>query len=806
MGSPLKERTLAHGAVRALGRGVVLLPIVILSALFLRRGVFGGPDALLGRAGWDMPILFYPQRLFAVERLRQGEFPLWNPLLFGGLPFHGSAHPALLYPPNLLALALPAAAAFNVLAALHVALAGALTYGLLREVGVRAAAALFGAVAFAFSARPLLHASAGHAPLLATLAWLPGTVWLAERAWRRDRARAIDAARDGVALAIVFALSLLAGYPQYAAYGGLAAAALAAARLAGGARRGDFRRGARRALVVLGGLAGGVALAAAQVLPALDVASRSFRRSAPPDFLAMGFLPIENLATLLVPSALGDARTAPYFGQWSYWNMCLHAGGATVAFAALALASGREGRRRARPWLWLAATSLLVALGRQTPLFEFVARLPLLGAFRGISKMSAVVLLAIAVLAGLGLEALLSEREATSGRRGRVRRRGLAILATLCAIGLGIVWSTSGDGGARRVARLYGALASPNEDFPAGPPVATPALVDAVRGAIARDAGRLSLCAALLACATLLPARAPAAIAPAAATLILACDLFLTFDPMLTALSVERDVHLSPEVARAVRETPPLARFGAAQWRENRGTLYGAAAIGGWEGNVPERIFAFSNFLSERPLDAPVVGLQPARLSPLFDLLVLQRLILDGPAPIDDAFRPVASGTRFVAYDRLRPLPRAFLAHEVVVAPDRAGMWESIRNGRHDPYAVATVERREDAEAIEPAADEPAPEVRLAGANHVVVRARPASRALLVLLDAYDPGWRARVDGRPARIVPVFGVFRGVYLDAGDHEVRFAYAPRSFTIGVILSLSALVAAVVIFGRGSARAR
>ena len=63
---------------------------------------------------------------------------------------------------------------------------------------------------------------------------------------------------------------------------------------------------------------------------------------------------------------------------------------------------------------------------------------------------------------------------------------------------------------------------------------------------------------------------------------------------------------------------------------------------------------------------------------------------------------------------------------------------------------------------------------------------------LLVVSESYAAGWQAYVDGQPAAVVPTDIFLRGVYLDAGKHEVRLVYAPRSFTIGVAISITTLI--------------
>ena len=60
--------------------------------------------------------------------------------------------------------------------------------------------------------------------------------------------------------------------------------------------------------------------------------------------------------------------------------------------------------------------------------------------------------------------------------------------------------------------------------------------------------------------------------------------------------------------------------------------------------------------------------------------------------------------------------------------------------------------------------------------TQVEMRTTVYESSYLVLSDLYYPGWQASVDGAPAAISPVDGVFRAVYLDPGTHTVRLAYS------------------------------
>jgi len=75
--------------------------------------------------------------------------------------------------------------------------------------------------------------------------------------------------------------------------------------------------------------------------------------------------------------------------------------------------------------------------------------------------------------------------------------------------------------------------------------------------------------------------------------------------------------------------------------------------------------------------------------------------------------------------------------------------------------------------------------------NAVELTVRGATSAILVLTDAFAPGWQANVDGRPAPILRADAVFRAVAVGPGVHRVGFTYDPQSFKIGGVVSGVAL---------------
>jgi Bacterial membrane protein YfhO len=75
--------------------------------------------------------------------------------------------------------------------------------------------------------------------------------------------------------------------------------------------------------------------------------------------------------------------------------------------------------------------------------------------------------------------------------------------------------------------------------------------------------------------------------------------------------------------------------------------------------------------------------------------------------------------------------------------------------------------------------------------SRVEVQAASDRKGLLVLLDSYYPGWRARVDGQETTIDCIGNVYRGIEFPPGKHHVTFTYEPNSFRYGLWISLLTL---------------
>ncbi|MFH1570802.1 MAG: hypothetical protein ABIL09_22610, partial [Gemmatimonadota bacterium] len=398
-------------------------------------------EALLGRDAFfvqDVMVQNYPFRDFFARALQAGSLPLWDAAVNCGFPLFAEGQAGPLYPPNLLAaLLMPTWAAITSSVVLHLWLAAAATYGYLRALGCRPSAALTGGLTYGLSGYLVVRAMSPN--FVAAAAWVPILFLLVELAWSR---------RQWLWLALVpgaVGLQQLAGHPQAAAYGLVALALYAGARAWGGVRLPL----ATALAILLGG-----ALAAVQLVPTAELVGLSGRGDGVglDQFLRMS-LPPERLATLLLPSFFGNSGTGSYWGGEAgfFIQLCPYLGVLGLFLAGVAVLE-----RRDLPtgfFAALAAAGLVLSLGKYTGFYELLYRVPGLASFRIPTRFLLWWSLAGAVLAGLGLETVLSG----PATRAATRRR-LAFLAALAGTAAALVWLNQSALGRRAgaVAAAYG--------------------------------------------------------------------------------------------------------------------------------------------------------------------------------------------------------------------------------------------------------------------------------------------------------------------------------------------------------------
>ena len=397
---------------RLSGSVICHLSFVILALVLL------GP--VVQRPGWwlwtpgaeysDLAVTHWPNVLFARRALWEyGRFPLWRPTIMGGVPFAANPLAGLYYPLNWVFLFLPWVSlevGFNVSALVHLWLAGAAMYALMRRgFGASVWGALVAAVAYEASPKLLAHLGAGHVGWVQAWAWLPVVVlcWLQVcKSASLPVCQSASFQTGGWAVAAGGALAV-----QFCADVRMTAYTLAAAMALVLVYAIRYSQSAMRYLsFVICSFVIFLGLTACQWVPIVALLPETTRASMTLRDAASWSLPWQYLVGLLLANHGG-------FHEWMTY----------VGVSTLVLAgSGIRGVwRRGDRWLISWLVGLLVgavwfSLGENGGLFQVLWRVvPGLGLLRVPPRAWVLVVFAMAVLAGLGVK---GEREEIEGQGG----------------------------------------------------------------------------------------------------------------------------------------------------------------------------------------------------------------------------------------------------------------------------------------------------------------------------------------------------------------------------------------------------
>lgn len=740
------------------GRAVLLL-VVAWGVLFI-------PPLLRGHTfpARDAGATFIPWRAEAHRQLAAGHLPLWNPLANGGRPLLANPIAQIAYPPSWLLLPFGPERSLAASLALHHLLFILGCFAFAERAGTRPGGAAVAAAAVAFSGVPL--SATLHANLHASLAWGPWALVTAldcagRPAWGR-------AARGG---GICLGLAFLGGEPITA---GLTAVAWAAAVAALAPRR------AAPALLVAGATAIGVA--APLLLPLLACYPDTVRAALGVSAAAVAAdaLAPRRWLELLLPHLLGDfhAASAPAFWAapsfpWLRYFPALFLGLFPVPLATRAGIS-----RRTAPWWGLA----LAGLGSAFLLSLPGVALHLAGQHaRFAIKLLLLTVLALPPLLALGWEQLAATPRAA--QRRLAFGAGLALFPLLLA-------ATAPAAVARPLlARLYPASAEQLAQLP-------PAWVSRH---LLLDTAALALPFAALAVAP----GAPLVVGGAAAASGIAATWGLLVSqpsapwasPPETAADLPPGTRLAALAAAAAPDDSPggpLAPYWAmrAALLPNYPNRWGLGTVleRGPDGLESARHELLAAAVATLPLPQRVraaagLGAQVAiTAEPLVDLSGVQRA---------GVWRWHLPGAQQLYLARRLHPAHGPLATAVALAAEgfRPG-WDAVVEGEGGVEDLPGGDWQE-----------------LPGAPHRrIFRVQAPGRTLLVVQQSYFRAWRAEVDGRPARVVPVNGAMMGIWVPAGAHLVHLALDPTPYRLGFLGPLLVLLACALTRLEGARRGR
>ena len=766
------------------------------------RAEAGAPDVPHNHLLSDLVLQNMQWKHFIRANISAGELPLWNPYQFGGIPFFAAGQQSTLYPFSLIYYALPLSAAYGWFTVVQLWLAGAFMYAFLRGLGIGRFGGAVGGVAYQLAAFFVI--SAVFPMIIASAAWLPLLLLAVEFIIARrplfGRSATIPWAVVG---AVALGCNILAGHVEITYYTLLISGYYALIRLIASARAEPhpLRPMLERAGALLGMIALGLMLGAVQFIPLYEFASVNWRaeRSSLETVLSYAHPPRDLLQFALpnfygspahhtyfdwftlqtVPmtvNSAGDPITHTEWGMKNYVEGALYLGVLPLALALYGLLSARRTGRALTAGIFAALALLGLSFMFGLPTYALLYLLPGINQLNSPFRWIFAVTLSVAVLAGLGADAL-----ARDGRRGRPLGWALLLIGAGALAGL-LLSRLFYPQIEPILARLLESMVTASGE-PAATRFSGPAMFYSYQfthvlifGLVSAGAG-----AAVLWVAAARRGAMSAVVALIAADLMIASWGFNpASDPALLDYTPPAIAWLQDQPGEWRYLTlddptqPPLFQANMT-WR------YGLRDVRGYESIIPAHYVDYLRAL------APQVQLDFNRIAPLYTVY---------PPGIDFDYAEALESPL------LRDLGvRYLITHPTTTLSNALEGWslayedEAVRIWSNGTGAVGPSLRP-------PAAGTAA--LTVDTGRERLIDVTLSEPALLVFNETDMPGWRAfiRPQGAgddaeaPLAVERVDGLFQGVPLDApGAWTVRLVYSPASFNLGLFVSFigAALIA-------------
>ncbi len=690
--------------------------------------------------GIDYVRYYQPYQQFLRESLLRGEIPWWNPYSSLGRPFLIDLPAAASYPATLLVIVFGAKAGWALGTFIHGLIAAGGFRRLGRKFGISGEISAAAAAVYLFSGPLESRMQEGEVMLVYSFCFLPWVLWLAacvaEKPTRRHWA----------ALAATLALQLWGGHPQIFWMSAVAAGLFTTGLAALPPWNLAWKRWLRTELVVIAACLMAMVLLGFVLVPFMELAGQSNRSQ--PSLSFSGAFSMSGLQWM----SIVWPTWGPFGVNWEY-NLFT---GVTVAVGGLA-AIARCREAAVRGVAVLAAGAAVIAAGPSTPLFKVLyAVLPGLSSFRAPARQGALITMALIIGA-----AILAGRGRPEGR-GRLPVLGLAAAA------------------------LVGAMLFAFGTRP-GPLPATWLVFQASFACLAGLGWWLWIGAGSGASGPVPWVRR--GVLP----LAVLCELCLSVYGIKRAYRFDTQFPGEATVIEAIHAAkadqsaaPARVCVDSVVFRENAGMEWRVASVVGYESLSLRRVW---NFLSVA-----------AGVNPSLAYNTIPDGHIYGAAPGLHAFNlsvSLALGSSELKISR-NPDPRAYLAARMKVVADSRAATDAMLSGE-DFHGTALVEVPYASDFGPDSARPPGTaSITRFALNSMDIAVSSPGRAVLVLAEAWYPGWTAEIDGRPVPCAPVNGWMRGVPVPAGESVVRMRFHQHGLLVGSLVSAIAALALVLVW--------
>jgi len=753
--------------------GVLLIGIVILFREFIfSDNILFSPDMM--NAG-----IFF--RSFYVNFvLEYGHVPLWNPYIFGGLPFVDAFHGDLLYPLSILKFIGPLFRMLSYNLIIHIFLAGVFAYLCARQFKLSKVASLLSGISYMFAGYLVSMIAPWHDGKIFVTSLFPLTILFVDRGFEKRPFLNFSL------LGLVIGLIILTPHPQMAYFSLWAISSYALFRLIVLFRKKrSIRPLIRPALLTTYAVVIGLMISAIQFYPGYYYTKNYSPRSDTKkgwEWATSWSLHEEEAFSLLIPEFVGTNtnKAKTYYWGKNYFKDNSETVGIVCLFAALI---GLFFYRKKESYFLggLGLFALIYALGGNTPFFQlFFHLIPMVKSLRAPSMIMFLFSFSIAMLAGMGLQFVIDRSrhmKTAEERRFRYLLIGLPSLMLLLAL----LFSAAG----KQMIGLWTSLFySEAATSMVQQGISKLDMAHANLPAIQSGAWLGFLFTALAAACIWLYQTAKAG------TYILIALLFV---PVIDGIRfnkrfinvVDPAPYLSPNVLSEFfkKDTSEYRVQNFSQRSSTNLPYHGIDVVVGYHGNQLKWY--------DKLLGGP--SLRNQANSRLLNLVGAKYIILPPNQRLPESYlgdRPTPVVLDFSAGAVVRndnAFPRVFLVDEYRLFDTVDDIYSEVIAGTDNLREVVYLEEYPGIGLSPDSLSTDSVWIIDYKNDSVLIGLQCTQNHILVMTDNIYEAWHAYLDGQPTKILRAYGSFRAVSVPAGTRNVLFKYESDRYTTGRLIT-------------------
>lgn len=236
---------------------------------------------------------------------------------------------------------------------------------------------------------------------------------------------------------------------------------------------------------------------------------------------------------------------------------------------------------------------------------------------------------------------------------------------------------------------------------------------------------------------------------------------------------------------------------------ENIPIRFGLYKIGAFSGLCPYRRYQYFSLLGEnnRGFCSHGIFLIDFR-SKLLDIINMKYVLY--PKGYDlkvPKLEKIFKGERYDIYENKNVFPRTFLVPKAqyVESFDLLAQVLSDDNTDFSKEVFISEIRPEDKMLNNPSFMNGKSVVKITeySPNEIILNVNTDNNGWVILADAYHHGWHAYIDGSKTQIYPANHLLRAVYIEKGEHTVKFKYFPKPFRNGLIITTLSILLCILL---------